>query len=79
MRDFGKAVRENNQVYLAMNTETILRNIREQTKEIAGVEIVWQEIADGLHEDYLHSGEGTASNEYSYSDFKDFVADFFNL
>lgn len=79
LRDFGKAVRENNQVYLAMNTETILRNICEQTKEIAGVGIVWQEIADGLHEDYLHSGEGTASNEYSYSDFKDFVAAFFNL
>lgn len=77
LRELGKAVRANKQAYLAAETETILRNLCIQTKDLSGAGIMWHEIANGLHDDYRSSGDDRTSDAYSYSEFKEFVASTF--
>lgn len=68
IKKLGEAARGNNQVYLAADTQLILKNLCTDTKTVPGAPRAWIDLAQALNEDYKSRKSESSDERYSYEE-----------
>lgn len=68
IKEIGRVIRANDQIYYASGTQTLLLNIFEATKTVPGAKEAWVELASGLNSDYITRYPDNPDGYYSYSE-----------